>query len=890
MVGFTSEHLHLCPIHKTSLSSQLNSRRPRDPQRMPLLPRVLLLRQTFFAIQTFANPRNFSHGLTMGSTSTPTPNTQPASITSPPAHHQHIRHEDVNYDTVKEGLAYILNPRPTSSSTTSTNAKNTKKDKAKEDGERENGVPQQVFYNPIQQFNRDLSVLCIRAFGEEAIRVKRELWEKRRGIFVGRSNKRKRVEEENGGAAAAVEVGVDGGEVGGRKRKRVDGEEVETRKANRLGEEMGGEAEGTAKKRRVEDAEKGSNGVHDFTEGAVERGWLAAGVGRLDKDKQDQTRLSGESTSAPRQDATNGLQVDEDANGNSVTQSGWPESGDMSQKSTSKPFHTSFTILDALSATGLRALRYAKELPFVTTILANDMSSKATKSISLNIRHNNLCSKVFPHTGDARAFMYTFTGPSPVKVPPESSRYFGKFDVIDLDPYGTAAPFFDAAVQAITDGGLLAVTCTDAGVFASSGYPEKTFYLYGGLPMRGPQSHEAGLRLILNAIAVSAARYSMAIEPLLSLSIDFYARLFVRVHRSPSQTKFLAGKTMLVYSCDYGCGAWTTQSLGRNKETPGKNNSTFWKHSHAQGPTTSPECEHCGTRMHIAGPMWAGPLHSSHFVQSVLDLLPRVDRETYPTLSRIEGMLATALEEDLDVQGSSDPSNNKPEYPEPVGPNNAGKLDHHPFFIIPNTLCKVIHCQTPDEDSLRGALRQLGYRVSRSHTKAGSIKTDAPWNVLWDIIREWARQRSPIKADSIKENTAGWGIMQKGRELSGQDTLTAMKTHFLAAVEKSKDIETLMTEVEAAMYRAERWTNGIEASAARDPGKGNAEAEDINDAKEDAERKKEYYSIPKSKLSIVFDQRLQQLGKKANEKKLVRYQMNPRKDWGPMVRARSGAS
>lgn len=32
-----------------------------------------------------------------------------------------------------------------------------------------------------------------------------------------------------------------------------------------------------------------------------------------------------------------------------------------------------------------------------------------------------------------------------------------RFDVIDLDPYGSAAPFLDAAVQAVSDGGLLAV-------------------------------------------------------------------------------------------------------------------------------------------------------------------------------------------------------------------------------------------------------------------------------------------------------------------------------------------------------------------------------------------------------------------------------------------------
>lgn len=32
-----------------------------------------------------------------------------------------------------------------------------------------------------------------------------------------------------------------------------------------------------------------------------------------------------------------------------------------------------------------------------------------------------------------------------------------RVDVVDLDPYGTAAPFIDAAVQAVDTGGKLAV-------------------------------------------------------------------------------------------------------------------------------------------------------------------------------------------------------------------------------------------------------------------------------------------------------------------------------------------------------------------------------------------------------------------------------------------------
>ena len=40
-------------------------------------------------------------------------------------------------------------------------------------------------------------------------------------------------------------------------------------------------------------------------------------------------------------------------------------------------------------------------------------------------------------------------------------RYKKKFHCVDIDPYGSPAPFVDAAVQCVADGGLLMVTATD---------------------------------------------------------------------------------------------------------------------------------------------------------------------------------------------------------------------------------------------------------------------------------------------------------------------------------------------------------------------------------------------------------------------------------------------
>lgn len=59
------------------------------------------------------------------------------------------------------------------------------------------------------------------------------------------------------------------------------------------------------------------------------------------------------------------------------------------------------TILEALSATGLRSIRYAKEVPGVKKIIANDLSSAAVETIQKNIEHNEVTDLVITTKSDA---------------------------------------------------------------------------------------------------------------------------------------------------------------------------------------------------------------------------------------------------------------------------------------------------------------------------------------------------------------------------------------------------------------------------------------------------------------------------------------------------------
>lgn len=574
---------------------------------------------------------------------------------------------------------------------------------------------QKVFYNPIQQFNRDLSVLAIRTFGEDICERRRSNLEKGR---EKRSLKRQRKGDVKAGQPVKIQ--------------KLGEEDTEQQEAPMTGAQ----------------AEEGDVSIS------------------IDAEQPETNNVDVENGQQKETAALNLMDL-------AKTSTTPAEEAESRARESSVP---PIRILDALSATGLRALRYAKELPFATSITANDMDSKAVKSMKIHIKYNDVSSKVTPVTGNALTHMYSVAHPPPYAHGPHHVP--AKYDVIDLDPYGTAVPFLDAALQALNDGGMLCVTCTDSGVFASCGYSEKTFALYGGLPVKGLHSHEAGLRLIAHAVAMTGAKYGIAIEPLLSLSIDFYARLFIRVRRSPAEVKFLGGKTMLVYECDAGCGAWTTQMIGRNHQSQGKNGTTNWKHSMSQGPTADKLCEHCGSKTHVAGPMWAGPLHNAAFIEKVLDHGRSANKDIYATTPRIEGMLETALEELIITEYKSEEKSGLL-FPQ-VAPSS---IDPTPFFFMPSALAKVIHCQSPNEAAFKGALRHAGYRATRSHCRPGSIKTNAPWSFIWNVMREWIAQKAPIVESNIRPTTAGYKILKLDRK-------TTLPIESEPTKDLTKDVET----------------------------------------------------------------------------------------------------
>uniref|UniRef100_A0A8C8TL21 tRNA (guanine(26)-N(2))-dimethyltransferase n=1 Tax=Peromyscus maniculatus bairdii TaxID=230844 RepID=A0A8C8TL21_PERMB len=339
-------------------------------------------------------------------------------------------------------------------------------------------------------------------------------------------------------------------------------------------------------------------------------------------------------------------------------------------------------VLEGLAASGLRSIRFALEIPGLQSVVANDASARAVELIDRNVHLNGVAHLVQPNQADARMLMY------------QHQKASERFDVIDLDPYGSPAPFLDAAVQAVSDGGLLCVTCTDMAVLAGNS-GETCYSKYGAMALKSRACHEMALRIVLHSLDLHANCYQRFVVPLLSISADFYVRVFVRVFTGQAKVK----------------------------------SSARVKFSAACGPPVTPECEHCGQRHQLGGPMWADPIHDLDFVGRVLEAVT-TNPGRFHTSKRIQGVLSVVTEELPDV----------------------------PLYYTLDHLSSTIHCNTPSLLQLRSALLHAGFRVSLSHACKNAVKTDAPPLALWDIMRCWEKE-CPVKRERLSETSPAFRIL-----------------------------------------------------------------------------------------------------------------------------------
>ncbi len=177
-------------------------------------------------------------------------------------------------------------------------------------------------------------------------------------------------------------------------------------------------------------------------------------------------------------------------------------------------------VCDATAGTGVRGLRYAKEVAKTTAVL-NDKNPVAVKLIRKNIKENKLERKCTAKKSDANILMRQ-----------------KNFAAIDIDPFGSPNIFLDSAAYSIHRKGFLMITATDTAPLCGV-YPEKCFKKYGIKSIKTDFYNELGIRILISSIIMSLAKYDKSFIPVLSFSHKHYFRVIGKIGKQKNNLGFV---------------------------------------------------------------------------------------------------------------------------------------------------------------------------------------------------------------------------------------------------------------------------------------------------------------------------------------------------------------
>ncbi|MDH5815886.1 MAG: tRNA (guanine(10)-N(2))-dimethyltransferase [Candidatus Nezhaarchaeota archaeon] len=255
-------------------------------------------------------------------------------------------------------------------------------------------------------------------------------------------------------------------------------------------------------------------------------------------------------------------------------------------------------IAEPLTASGVRGIRYAKEVEEVARAVLSDINPIAVRIARINAVLNQVHDKVVVKLSNANTLL---------------SKYDAKgkrFDFVDIDPFGSPSPYVDSAIRSTLIGGIVALTATDMPPLCGV-YPHVALRRYGGLSLRTEYCHELAVRLILGLLAREAGKYELSIKPLIAHSTRHYIRVFVELSSSKDAVKNMG----YVYHCQ----KCLNRLIVRLEDFS----------------SIKAECEKCSSKMGVAGPLWIGSIFDKAFCEEVFKVAEDLAMPSKRELSKI---------------------------------------------------------------------------------------------------------------------------------------------------------------------------------------------------------------------------------------------------------------
>ncbi|MCD6523355.1 MAG: tRNA (guanine(10)-N(2))-dimethyltransferase [Candidatus Diapherotrites archaeon] len=211
---------------------------------------------------------------------------------------------------------------------------------------------------------------------------------------------------------------------------------------------------------------------------------------------------------------------------------------------------------DTLSGIGAKGIRVANETD-IEHVLLNDLNPHAQRFMKKSITLNNL-DNVSIEKKDANILL--------------SEHKYDKFDIIDIDPFGSPAQFIDSAIRAILPkNGLLCVTATDTGALCGS-FQNAALRKYGIKAKKTTFYNEFGVRALVGFCVREAAKYDIALIPVFSHATRHYYRVFLKTERgrtAATKAMKMVGHIGYCYTCDMRKYNHTGKCCNRDVEVLG---------------------------------------------------------------------------------------------------------------------------------------------------------------------------------------------------------------------------------------------------------------------------------------------------------------------------------
>ncbi len=334
-------------------------------------------------------------------------------------------------------------------------------------------------------------------------------------------------------------------------------------------------------------------------------------------------------------------------------------------------------LCEPLTGSGIRTLRYLNECPGEFHAVMCDANPLAVETARRNVEALGFGNRARVIHGDAKVLLIT-----------ESREK--RFDFVDIDPFGTPAPYLPPAVQSIIPKeGLLAVTATDMPVLCGV-HPKIALRRYGGFSIRSPFTHEVAVRLLNGFIYSMAGSNDCAMEPLAVLSTDHYIRTWVKIQTNRTESNKQTSELGVIRYCA-GCMHSEVAPLSQKGE-----NRVF-----------DHKIEGCTGSILVAGPLWIGKLFNDKFLHNAIRVLENSETNNFHNNAPI--VLEKMVEESI--------------------------LTDTPFIDL-HALCDLHNLVPVRNQIIIERLKEQGFEAARTHFKSTAIRTTASVEEITRILVE----------------------------------------------------------------------------------------------------------------------------------------------------------